>query len=195
MKSEKTFLNYYLPNIIFNVFEIFVIFVIGMVLKVSFEYILIIFIAFILNKVIFGKSMHYKDWYLCLIWSVLLFVSFYLLSKISIEIAVFYTTAYVFFSNKTNIKDLDKLFFWGGNNLNQTVFDWVKFNQENEKLIKYESRLKETDKQKYFIFIYRFREFKSYNQIAKLMDMDAQRISEEIKTMSHFIEYSIRLDS
>lgn len=195
MRSEKTFLNYYLPNIIFNVFEIFVIFVIGMVLKVSFEYILIIFIAFILNKVIFGKSMHYKDWYLCLIWSVLLFISFYLLSKISIEIAVFYTTAYVFFSDKTNIKDLDRLFFWGGNNLNQTVFDWVKFNQENEKLIKYENRLKETDKQKYFIFVYRFREFKSYSQIAKLMDIDAQRISEEIKTMSHFIEYSIRLDS
>ena len=195
MRDEKTFLNYYLPNILFNVFEIFVIFMIGIVLNISVEYILIIFIAFVLNKVVFGKSMHYRDWYLCLIWSVLLFISFYLLSKISIEIAVFYTTTYVFFSNKTNIKDLNKMFFWGGNNLNNNVFNWVKFNQDNEKLIRYENKLKETDKQKYFIFVYRFREFKSYSQIANLMGIEAQRISEEVKTMSHFIEYSIRLDN
>lgn len=138
--------------------------------------------------------MHYRDWYLCLIWSVLLFISFYLLSIVDIKIAVFCTSTYVFFSNITNIKDLDKLFFWGGNSLNTEVFNWVKFNQDNEKLIKYENNLKQTDKQKYYIFKYRFREFKSYNQIAKIMDIDTQRISDEIKIMSHFIEYSIRLD-
>ena len=191
---RKTFFNYYLPNILFNVFEIFVIFMIGVVLNVPIEYILVIFISFILNKVIFGKSMYYKDWYLCFIWSSLLFTSFYLLSKIDIKIAVFSTCTFVFFSNRTNIKDLNSLFFWGGNKLNTEVFNWVKFNQENAKLKKYEENLKETDKQKYYIFRYRFREFKSYNQIADLMDMDAQRISDEIKIMSHFIEYSIRLD-
>ena len=190
----KTFFNYYLPNILFNVFEIIVIFLIGTVLDVCFEYVLIIFISFILNKVIFGKSMHYRNWYLCLIWSSLLFTSFYLLSKVDIKLAVIFTSTYVFFCNMTNIKDLDKLFFWGGNSLNTEVFNWVKFNQDDKKLIEYEAKLKETDKQKYYIFIYRFREFKSYSQIAKIMDMDAQRISDEIKIMSHFIEYSIRLD-
>lgn len=190
----KTFFNYYLPNILFNVSEIFVIFLIGIVLNVSIEYILIIFISFILNKVIFGKSMHYKDWYLCLIWSILLFISFYLLSKVDIKIAVFFTSTYVFFSNRTNIKDLDKLFFWGGNSLNNEVFDWVKFNQNNEKLLKYEKQLKDTDGKKYAIFKYRFREFKTYRNIAKIMGIDEQRISDEIKIMSHFIEYSIRLD-
>lgn len=190
----KTFFNYYLPNILFNVFEIIVIFLIGIVLNIRVEYVLIIFISFILNKVIFGKSMHYRDWYLCLIWSSLLFTSFYLLSKVDIKLAVIFTSTYVFFCNMTNIKDLDKLFFWGGNSLNTEVFNWVKFNQENEKLMEYEAKLKETDKQKYYIFKYRFREFKSYSQIAKIMDMDGQRISDEIKIMSHFIEYSIRLD-
>jgi hypothetical protein len=191
---KKTFFNYYLPNILFNVFEILVIFMIGIVLNVSIKYILVIFISFILNKVIFGKSMHYKDWYLCLIWSVILFISFYLLSKIDIKIAVFATSTYVFFSQKTNIKDLDKIFFWGGNALNQQVFDWVKFNRNNKKLLEYEKHLKENDKRKYYIFVYRFKELKSYSEIAKLMDIDAQRVSDEIKIMSHFIEYSIRLD-
>lgn len=116
-----------------------------------------------------------------------------MLSKIKIEIAVFFTSTYVFFSNITNIKDLNQLFFWGGNKLNKEVFDWVKFNPNNEKLLKYEQDLKEHDKQKYVIFKYRFREFKSYSDISKLMDIDIQRISDEIKVISHFIEYSIRL--
>ena len=95
-------------------------------------------------------------------------------------------------SGKGNINDM---FMWGGNTLNKSVFDWVKFNQSNEKLIKYEKDLKETDKQKYYIFVYRFREFKSYSQIANLMNMSTQRICEELNVMSHFIEYRIRLDN
>lgn len=131
---------------------------------------------------------------MCLIWSVLLFISYYLLSKVDIKIAVIFTATYVFYSTKANIQDLDKLFFWGGNKLNKEVFDWVKFNQNNKKLLEYEKHLKEHDHQKYIIFKYRFREFKSYSDISKLMDMDTQRISDEIKIISHFIEYSIRLD-
>jgi predicted DNA-binding protein YlxM (UPF0122 family) len=192
---KKTFFNYYLPNILFNVFEIGVIFMIGILFDVSIIDILIIFVSFILNKVIIGKSMHYKDWYLCLIWSTLLFISFYLLSKIDIKIAVVATSTYIFFSQKSNIKDLDRLFFWGGNTLNQAVFDWVKFNKDNKKLLEYEKHLKENDKRKYYIFVYRFKELKSYSEIARLMDIDAQRVSDEIKIMSHFIEYSIRLSS
>ena len=61
-------------------------------------------------------------------------------------------------------------------------------------LIEYENNLKKTDKRKYFIFVYRFREFKSYSEISKIMDIDIQRISDEVKIISHFIEYSIRLE-
>ena len=55
-------------------------------------------------------------------------------------------------------------------------------------------QIKKTDKKKYFIFVYRFREFKSYSDISKIMDIDIQRISDEVKIISHFIEYSIRLE-
>lgn len=84
--------------------------------------------------------------------------------------------------------------WWGGNNLNKKVYDWVRFNFDNPDLLAYENKLKEVDNRKYIIFKYRFREFKSYSDIAKLMDIDTQRISEELKVISHFIEYSIRLD-
>lgn len=181
-------------NTLFNIFEIGILVAIGILFNIPILYIAVIFISFILNKLLHKKYMHYKDWYLCLIWSSLLFTSFYLLSKIDIRLAVFSTCAFIFFTNKSDIKDLDRLFFWGGNTLNQEVFDWVKFNQDNEKLRQYEKDLMKTDKKKYYIFLYRFREFKSYSQIADIMDMDKQRISDEIKIISHFIEYSIRLD-
>lgn len=190
---KKGFFNYFLPSTLFNLFEIIVIVALGLVFKIELMQVLAIFIAFILNKTVFGGAMHYRDWYLCLLWSILLFVSYYLLARIDIRIALFSTVEFVFLSNVSNIKDLKSVLFWGGNKLNNNVFDWVKFNQNNSQLLDYEKKLKETDNRKYIIFQYRFREFKSYSEIAELMEIDIQRISDEIKIMSHFIEYSIRL--
>lgn len=184
---------YYLPSIVFNVAEVLVVILIGKLLELPINSLVVILTLFVVTRMLMKKPLHYKKWYKCFIWTTLFFLSLFVVVKVSLIIAICLTIfEAMILTNKGNIKDI---FMWGGNDLNKEVFNWVKFNQDNEKLIKYESRLKETDKQKYFIFIYRFREFKSYSQIAKLMDMDAQRISEEIKTMSHFIEYSIRLDS
>lgn len=83
--------------------------------------------------------------------------------------------------------------WWGGNDLNKRVFDWVRYNPNNPDLVAYENKLKEVDNKKYIIFRYRFREFKSYSQISKIMKIDIQRISEEINIISHFIEFSIRM--
>lgn len=52
---KKSFLKYYLPNILFNIFELAVIFVVGIVFDVEVKHILAIFITFVLNKVIFGN--------------------------------------------------------------------------------------------------------------------------------------------
>ena len=126
-----------------------------------------------------------------MIWSALVFLSLYALSSLdlyAITILIIFT-AFI----STGKADIEDMFMWGGNRLNNNVYDWVKFNQSNEKLKRYEQKLKETDKKKYFIFIYRFREFRSYSEISKIMDIDIQRICDEINIMSHFIEYSIRL--
>ena len=183
---------YYLPSIIFNVAETLVIILVGLSLNVNIFDIILILLIFAITRVLTKSAIHYKSWKLCLLWSSLQLFSLFLTVKINLAIGIASTIfAGIILSGKGNISDI---FMWGGNKLNTEVFNWVKFNQNNEKLIKYENNLKETDKQKYFIFRYRFREFKSYNQIADLMDMDVQRISDEIKIMSHFIEYSIRLD-
>ena len=95
----------------------------------------------------------------------------------------------VILANFTTTENL----WWKRNELNSRVYDWVKFNIDNEELLKYKEKLKENDKKKYYIFMYYFFEHKSISQISEIMEIDIQRIGEEIKIISHHIEYGIRL--
>ena len=189
--SNTRILNY-LRVLVFNVAEVIIVFLLGGLFNVETDIRIMFMVLFFLTRMIIGKPKHYSKAYKCAIWSVLVFLSLYSLSSLDFIVIILLTIFTGFIS--TGRADINDMFMWGGNTLNNVVFDWVKFNQDNEKLAKYESRLRETDKQKYFIFKDRFREFKSYNQIADLMNMNTQRISEELNVMSHFIEYSIRLD-
>lgn len=182
-----------IPSILFNIIEILVVILIGKLLKLSLEKMIIIMLLFVIVRTNLKGALHYKDWKRCFVMTTLFFLSLFTVAKVNFILGLLITIFEA--AILTGTADIKDMFMWGGNSLNQEVFNWVKFNQDNEKLIKYEQNLKETDRQKYFIFKYRFREFKSYNQIASLMDMDAQRISDEIKIISHFIEYSIRLDN
>lgn len=181
-----------LPSIIFNVVEVLIVIKIGELFALNFQKMILLIIIFSTVRMTMGGALHYKDWRKCLLMTTLFFASLWIVAYCDFHIAIVYTVfEAIILTGKGNIEDM---FQWGGNSLNIEVFNWVKFNQNNKQLIEYENKLKQTDKQKYYIFVYRFREFKSYSRIAKIMDMDIQRISDEIKIMSHFIEYSIRLD-
>lgn len=184
--KNKTFFNYYLPNILFNLFEIAVIVGIGFVFKVKFEYIACIFIAFIVNKIIWGKSMHYKDWYICLIWSTLLFISFYLLSYISIELACFSTCGFIFCSENTNIKEINNLFMWKKEFPSKyaDIEEYVKYNEHNEKLLKYEKKLKAQDNKLYLIYKYRFKDKLTFNEISSKLDYPTQKITNDLDAIA-----------
>ncbi len=187
---------YYLPSIIFNLLEILVSILIGCLLKANLEDMILIILLFNLIRNISSQPIHYKDYRLCFIWTVLFYTSLFLISRLGFKIYLICTIfSATILTNKGNILEVFKNSTeWGGNLLNKEVFDWVKFNQDNQLLKKYEKDLYNTDRIKYYIFKYRFREFKTYDVIAELIGKDKQRISEEIKTMSHFIEYSIRLN-
>lgn len=182
----------YLSSIIFNVTELLIVISIGGLLGLTFDKMIILVLLFAITRMVLKQAMHYKDWRRCLVMTSLFFLSLFVVAKADFLLALLLTIFEALIP--TGRGNIDDTFMWGGNKLNKEVFDWVKFNPNNEKLLKYEQDLKEHDKQKYIIFEYRFREFKSYSDISKLMDIETQRISEEIKVISHFIEYSIRLD-
>ena len=182
----------YLPSIIFNVAEFLVVILIGELLGLTVSKLIILVILFAMTRMILKQAMHYKDWKKCFVMTSLFFLSLFVVAKADFMLALVLTIfEALILTGHGNINDM---FMWGGNKLNKEVFDWVKFNSDNKKLLEYEKHLKEHDHQKYIIFKYRFREFKSYSDISKLMDIDIQRIADEINIISHFIEYSIRLD-
>jgi len=186
-------ITYYLPSMIFNIAEVLVVILIGELLSLKVERIIMLVVLFSIIRMTVKKAMHYKDWKKCLLMTTLFFTSLIVVAIADFLLALAMTIfEALILTGHCNIEDM---FMWGGNRLNKEVFDWVKFNSQNEKLLKYEQILKENDKQKYYIFYYRFREFKSFSDISKIMGIDTQRISEEIKIISHFIEYSIRLDN
>lgn len=189
---RETKVKNFIKVLVFNILETIVIFFLGEIFNVDVNIRIMFMGLFFLTRMIIGSPKHYKKAYMCALWSSLVFLSLYTLSSLDILPIIILTIFTGFIS--TGKADINDMFMWGGNTLNKVVFDWVKFNQDNEDLMKYERMLKKTDRQKYFIFKYRFREFKSYSQIADIMGMGTQRISEEINVMSHFIEYSIRLD-
>lgn len=176
----------------FNLLETVIIFLLGKIFNVAISLRIVLMVLFFLTRMIIGKPKHYNKAYRCMIWSALVFLSLYALSSLDFIVIILLTIFTAFIS--TGKADIQDMFMWGGNKLNNNVYDWVKFNQDNEKLKQYEEKLKETDKKKYFIFIYRFREFRSYSEISRIMDIDIQRICDEINIISHFIEYSIRLE-
>lgn len=182
----------FIKVLIFNIIETVIIFLLGNIFNVDISKRIMFMVLFFLTRMIIGEPKHYNKAYRCALWSFLVFISLYLLSFLNTFSIILLTIFTGFISTgKADIKDM---FMWGGSDLNQQVFEWVKFNQDNKKLIKYEHNLKDTDKRKYFIYVYRFKEFRSYSEISKLMDLNPRRVSDEIKIISHFIEYSIRLN-
>lgn len=189
---EKEQIKNILTTVIFNLAETFLIFLVGKILGLETNGIIIIMLCFVISRAVFRRALHFKTWYRCLIWSLLILLSLFLILKVDLIVAILFTvfTALIM-TGRANINDM---YLWGGNKLNAAVYEWVKFNQDNKMLLEYEKKLKETDKRKYYIFVYRFKEFKSYKEISELMELDEQRICDEIKIISHFIEYSIRLN-
>lgn len=78
----------YIPSIIFNIGELFIIYLFGIWLKVPTSQIVSIFLFFVLTRIILKGQLHYKDWYRCLIWSTLVFISFFIVAKVNILIAI-----------------------------------------------------------------------------------------------------------
>lgn len=185
--------KHYLPSIIFNLVELATILGIGFFFKLSFTYIACIFVSFVMNKVIWGKSMHYKDWYICFSWSALLFISFYLLAQISIELACLATCTFYVLSENANIIELANLFMWN-NSQNKVskyadIEEYVKFNEYNPKLVKFEEKLKEQDTKLFLIYKYRFKDKMTFRQISEKTYLETNRITEELDK----IALSIRL--
>jgi hypothetical protein len=178
----------YLPSIIFSVVEIGVIALIGMLLNLKIETMIIIFVLFAIIRTSLGGAMHYKDWYKCMIWSALVFLSLFVLAKANIIICILMTIfCACILTKRGNISDI---FMWKGKATKYAdVDEYIKYHLLDDKLIEFEKKIQEQDKLDYLIYKYRFKDNLTFEQISDKLDIGTPRVSEKIEK----IAFAIRL--
>ena len=100
---------YYIPSIVFNISELIIIYLFGIWLKVPTYQIVLIFLFFVTTRIILRKQLHYKDWYRCLIWSTLVFISFFIVAKASFIVAILMSIFSGYILTQNGDIDIDKI--------------------------------------------------------------------------------------
>ena len=172
-------LKYYLPSIIFNIAEILVIFLAGKLLGLRLEIMLMIFGLFVTVRISLGGAMHYKSPYKCAVWSLLVFLSLFVLTNVGILVSIIMAVfcAYIL-TTKGDIKD--GLMWKGKETKYNDIEEYIKYNSMETKLIEYEEKLKKQDNLTYLIYKYRFRNKMTFAEISERLDLENPRIVERL---------------
>lgn len=178
--------NKILFTLIFNLAETLIIFLVGILLNIPTNFIIIIMLTFILTKAFIGKTLHFKAWYRCLIWSTLIMLSLFVLFHVDLVISIMFAIFGAFImTGKSNINDL---YLWknhGEPSKYQDIIEFIKYNEYDTKLLEFEDKIKSRNNLEYLIYKYRFKEGKTFNEISELLDgMEPPRIAERLDKIS-----------
>ena len=172
-------LKYYLPSIIFNVAEISVILLAGKLLGLKLEEMLLILVVFVMIRMTAGKAMHYKSPYKCAIWSLLVFLSLFVLTDVGLGVSIIMAIFCAFVL--TTKGDINDGLMWKGKETKYADIDeYIKYNSMETKLIEYEEKLKKQDNLTYLIYKYRFRDKMTFSQMDERLDLGNPRIAEKL---------------
>lgn len=183
---------YYLPSIIFNLFETLIIFSIGRLLGIKLINLLIILVLFSGFRIKLGGAMHYKSPKKCILWTTLIFTFLFLVFKINFIIGIIITIfSSIILTNKGNIKgNITDMFMWKGKSSKyEDIDEYIKYNSMNIKLIEFEEVLQRKDNLLFLLYKYRFKENLTFSEMSEKLEMSNSRISEKLET----IAFSIRV--
>lgn len=172
---NKRYWNF--PSIIFNIAETLLLIGGAWLLKISIKNILLVFLTFQISRAYFKMPKHYKQWQQCLVWTLIIFLSLFVVARIDISVGVLVTifTAYIL-SGKSDIKDI---YMWSGRSTQyQDIIDFIKFNPFNTKIKEFEERLQEQDNLSYLIYKYRFKDLLTFQEISEKIGIETNRITE-----------------
>lgn len=181
-------------NVIFNIAETCLIFLVGKLLELPTNEILIIMITFMISRGCFGSALHFKTWYRCLVWSLLILLSLFVLLKVDLIVSILFAIFSAFImTGKSNIKDM---YLWNNSNepsKYQDIIDFIKYNEFDDKLLEFEKKLSEKNSLEYLIYKYRFKDNKSFGEITKLLDLDSPRIVEKLDKIAFAMRLYCRI--
>ena len=172
-----------LPSIIFNLAELGVIILAGMLLRLKLEIMLIIMMIFVMIRITIGGAIHYKSPYKCAIWSLLVFLSLFVLTNVGLGVSIIMAIFCAFIlTTKGNIDDA---FMWKGKNTKYNdIEEYIKYNSMETKLIEYEEKLRNQDNLTYLIYKYRFKDKMTFAEISERLDLENPRIVEKLEQIA-----------
>lgn len=182
-----------ITTIIFNIAETILIFLVGILLKLEVNNIIMVMLCFMISRGFFGKSLHFKTWYRCLIWSSLILLSLFLVLRIDLKISILFTIFSAFIMTGTsNIKDM---YLWTGKvSKYNALKDFVSLSPNNPILLEHEEYWRKNYPIRYEIFKMYFRENKTYQEIVELKGLeDNSIIKKECATVYSILEKPLNL--
>lgn len=177
-----------ISTLTFNTAETILIVLVGKLLGLELNNIIMVMLCFMISRGFFGKSLHFKNWYRCLIWSLLILLSLFLILKIDLKISILFTVFSGFImTGKSNIDDM---YLWKGKKSNYAdIEEFIKYNEMEDKLIDFEKKLKDKDDLLFLLYKYRFKENYTFAEISERTGLENPRIAEKLEQ----IALSIRL--
>lgn len=194
-KSNKKVRNKYwnIPSILFNIFETIMLVVFGLLFKISYRDMVIVFLSFEISRFYFKMPKHYKEWQKCLIWTLIIFVSTFVVARVDITVGVMCSVfiAYIL-SGKADIKDT---YMWSGKvSKYDSLRDFVGISPNNPIILDYESYWRVNYPLRYEIFKLFYRERKSYQEIRDIKGYDENNlIKTECKSIYEQLEKPLSL--
>ena len=175
---------YNLPSAMFNFLEAAAVFFIGIEIKIPVPVMILIVLIFAIVRMCTKSAKHYKAWYKCMIWSTILMISLLIVTKVDLIIAIIMAVfAAIILSGKGDIKDC---FMWANKESKFSDIDrYLEENSEdNNRLLDYEDKLKSKDINAYILYQYRFKEKKTFTEMAILTNMDSRRITDKLNEVA-----------
>lgn len=185
--------KYIFSSLIFNIAETILIFLIGKLLCLPTNFIIIIMLCFMLSRGCFGKALHFKTWYRCLVWSSLILLSLFLILKVDLVISILFTIFAAFImTGKSNINDM---YLWSGKSSKYDALkEFISFSPNNSIILEHEEYWRKNYIMRYKIFKLYFRDNKSYEEIKQIEDLpDNTIIKKECATIYSILERPLNL--
>ena len=182
-----------LPTLIFNIVETLIIFMCGLALNLETKYVLVIMLTFMISRGFFGKALHFKTWYRCLIWSSFIMLSLFVLLKVDLVVSVMFAIFSAFImTGKSNICDM---YLWTGKvSKYDALKNFIAISPNHPILLEHEEYWRKNYPMRYEIFQLYFRENQTHEYIARLKGFDDNTITKrECATIYSILERPLGL--
>lgn len=182
-----------ISSLIFNIFETVLILLIGIGLNLNIKEIVMIMLCFMISRGFFGNALHFKAWYKCLVISLLILLSLFILLKVDLIISILFTIFSAFImTGKSNINDM---YLWKGKaSKYDALKDLIALSPNNAIILEHEEYWRKNYPIRYDIFKLYFRENRSYSDIANLKGFDDNTITKrECATIYSVLERPLNL--